>query len=196
MPYPHVCELCQRPFVSRNPKAIYCSKFCSRQPTMERYVRAFWRKVARCDHGEQCAQCCWLWQAYISPSGYGSFQFKQKPIPAYRFAYMMTHGDIFPGLCICHRCDVRACVNPQHLWVGTVWDNTHDAIEKQRMPRKRGDQCPWSKVTAAQVEEIRHAAQQGVPRRILAPQYGLSRSHLNALIRGVWWKHVPLASGE
>lgn len=62
---------------------------------------------------------CWLW---LKGKGYGQHKGK----PAHRYSYELHHGPIPQGLMICHKCDVKACVNPHHLYAGTALDNARD----------------------------------------------------------------------
>ena len=68
---------------------------------------------------------CWLWLGFISPDGYGTRL-------AHRRAWELARGPIPDGMLVCHRCDVRHCVNPDHLFLGTHLDNMRDMIRKGR----------------------------------------------------------------
>lgn len=82
----------------------------------------FYAKVSRQESG------CWLWTACENSSGYGMLG----PKLAHRVSYELHHGPIGAGLFVCHRCDVKRCVNPEHLFLGTVQDNVNDMIAKGR----------------------------------------------------------------
>lgn len=79
-------------------------------------------------------------------------------------------------MCICHRCDVPTCVNPDHLFVGTQRENMADRDAKGR-GRKH-------KVTGAEIEEIKAAAAAGVPRKAIAEEYGVSYTYVHRVIHG------------
>lgn len=75
---------------------------------------------------------CHLWIGAVSDSGYGSVSIKGKMRLAHRVSYELRVGPIPLGLLVLHRCDVRCCVNPDHLFLGTYADNENDKIAKGR----------------------------------------------------------------
>ena len=77
---------------------------------------------------------CWLWVGYIGSHGYGEVTGRktQREKMAHRRAWQLFHGIIPEGAFICHRCDVKICVNPSHLFVGTAATNMQDMWEKNR----------------------------------------------------------------
>ncbi|KKK76925.1 hypothetical protein LCGC14_2858760 [marine sediment metagenome] len=81
---------------------------------------------------------CWLWMAHKNPNGYGTLRVDSVDFPAHRYSWMLHKGRIPEGLCVLHKCDTPLCVNPEHLWLGTKKDNTHDAIKKGRMHWQKG----------------------------------------------------------
>jgi hypothetical protein len=92
---------------------------------------------------------CWLWLGRVSRGGYGELRVGSRTdnnrtaAYAHRLSYSMFKGDIPQGMLVCHSCDVRLCVNPEHLFVGTQTDNMRDASQKGRVkgpPQK--DICP------------------------------------------------------
>lgn len=106
-------------------------------PTPERFAARFWARVDRsAGHGPNGD--CWLWTGALfrptrtSTGGYGHLSIGRKDLLAHRVAYELMKGDIPDGLVVMHRCDVRACCNPDHLSVGTKADNTADMMAKGR----------------------------------------------------------------
>lgn len=91
----------------------------------EKDIDRFWSKVARGDG-------CWKYLGKIRPDGYGRFKVKRDYRMAHRVAWTIVNGDIPDGLNVCHHCDVRDCVRPDHLFVGTQADNIHDMWAKGR----------------------------------------------------------------
>lgn len=89
----------------------------------------FWARITKDASG------CWLWPS-LKPNGYGQVYVGRLPMYAHRAAWTLTNGEIPDGLFVCHVCDVRACVNPAHLFLGTASDNTRDSVRKGRwIPR-------------------------------------------------------------
>lgn len=87
----------------------------------------FWNKVKK-------TPSCWLWTARTIPSGYGQFQIQARLWEyAHRLAYCFSKGSIPANKHVLHICDVRACVNPAHLWLGTHKENMSDMRQKRRL---------------------------------------------------------------
>jgi len=89
---------------------------------------------------------CYLWRGIIRRDGYGQLIVKRMHFIAHRIAYQEFVGNIPTGQLVLHRCDVRACVNPKHLFLGTQSDNMKDCAAKGRINRRTGNEkkisCP------------------------------------------------------
>lgn len=92
----------------------------------------FFSKVEKRDTG------CWEWVGQINKHGYGVFSVLAKPITAHRFSYSLHHGKDPADLLVCHTCDNPKCVNPEHLFLGTVLDNHRDMDRKGRRRNQYG----------------------------------------------------------
>lgn len=139
----------------------------------------FWAFVGR---GEP--ESCWLWSgSLIGVAGYkyGQFALGRTRVYAHRHSYELAHGAIPRGLVVCHSCDVTACVNPAHLFLGSQGDNLRDASKKGhfRVPRPTAH-----KVTTEQLAEIDALLASGVLQVTIAAQYGVTRSWVCAYASG------------
>jgi len=113
---------------------------------------------------------CWIWQGSKDNHGYGMVRgsYKGKQDKAHRVSYSMFVEQIPAGKSVCHTCDVRACVNPEHLWVGSAADNARDAAEKKRLSGNRKRLTPEQK---AQLVTLRGTAS----KKELAETFGVSQ---------------------
>jgi hypothetical protein len=124
---------------------------------------------------------CWLWCGAATSNGYGSFGRHGK---AHRVAYESTHGPIPAGLCVCHTCDVRACVNPSHLFLGTHADNNRDMARKGRLVNPCGEDHGRSRLNAVQVAAIRSSNLTGTD---LAKKFGVSHQQIYRIRAWLRW---------
>lgn len=131
-----------------------------------------------------------MWTGALDTHGYGHLSFKNKRVWAHRLAWVLTSGPIPPGMLVCHRCDVRACVNPAHLFLGTQADNVADMIGKGRMPRQYGEGHGMARLTAVQVREIRERHAAGTPSLHLSREFGIAKSQMLRIVKRQSWKHV------
>jgi hypothetical protein len=158
-------------------------------------IQRFWAKVRKGDG-------CWEWTASKDKKGYGQIGQmhggKSIPLFAHRVSWEMHNGSA-EGLLVCHHCDNPACVNPDHLFLGTQRDNMRDASRKGRLggenswPRryperiKRGEDHGQAKLCEADVRAIRASGETGIA---LAERYGVSDSVIFRAKNRKTWKHV------
>lgn len=99
--------------------------------------RDFWERVNK-------SEGCWLWTGHFNRQGYGHLRFgptPQKSTHAHRVSWTLARGPVPPGLQVLHECDVPACVNPEHLFLGTISDNVRDSVQKKRHSESRKTYC-------------------------------------------------------
>lgn len=130
---------------------------------------------------------CWLWISCYKKKGYGYLRTEFGSFLAHRLSYILYKSYIPGKLQVLHKCDVRCCVNPEHLFLGTNIDNVNDKVSKNR--QARGDILAMSKrkLTLDQVLRIR---QDGRTQRLIAKDYGVSQNAVYAIKNRLTWKTV------
>lgn len=137
---------------------------------------------------------CWLWmnatQSRAKPShGYGAIRISGKTVRAHRVSYEAHKGEIPDGMCVLHRCDNPSCVNPDHLFLGTMADNNNDRDNKGRTKTnpRHGEEHGMVKLTPEQVLEIR---QSPLKQRDTAKQYGVHQAQVHRIKSRKSWKYL------
>lgn len=122
---------------------------------------------------------CWIWDGNPRVNGYCRTTYKRKSWYIHRLSYAAFVGDIPDGLDVCHTCDIRACCNPSHLFVGTRKDNMQDAKRKGRVAR--GFKNPQTKLSDNDKKEILLKAKEGVAYTKIAKKYKVSPTSINRI---------------
>lgn len=132
-------------------------------------------------------QNCWFWIACLySEKGYGAFRLRGETKLAHRVSWELHCGSIPEGLWVLHKCDIKNCVNPDHLFLGTHRDNMQDAALKDRF--ERGNRHHNAKLTLEQVSEIRSlCSTKRYTHRALASQFGVSRQAITDVVNFTKW---------
>jgi len=135
-------------------------------------------------------ETCWLWQKAKDGGGYGRVGYDGKNRKAHQVAWQINFGPIPKGLSVLHRCDVRHCVNPTHLFLGTQDDNMKDCARKGRIVNRpaHGEANPMARLSRSQVEEIRGLYPR-LSQNAIAKHYGVSQMTINRIVNGKTWRH-------
>jgi len=125
---------------------------------------------------------CWPWLSNKQTNGYGTLFVQGKPRKAHRIAWELANGQPVPdGLCVCHRCDQRDCVNPQHLFAGSHKENMEDAASKHRLSTPRSSR---HKVTDEQCARMCELVASGCKQIDVAQVYGVTKGFVSLLVKG------------
>lgn len=166
-----------------------CPKCGKSLPTGGGYIRHvrccgrqeefFWAKVERLPWSG-----CWIWMGYVQRFGHGWLG--QYGL-AHRYAWKLMSRELRDDQFLLHLCDIPACVNPDHLYIGTRADNNRDKVLRGRI--LRGEASPRSKITEEAVRDIRLRYTHEIA-PALAAEYGISASHVYAIAARRSWSHL------
>jgi hypothetical protein len=125
---------------------------------------------------------CWLWTSSTNFYGYGVLWWGTGRLMAHRLSWRLANGEIPGGLVACHKCDVRCCVNPDHLFLGTQVDNMQDCSRKERFPHSR--------LNAEKVRAARLRMADGESCLTVARSFGVGEATMYDIRARITWKHV------
>jgi hypothetical protein len=157
----------------------------------------FWAKINKDGPTQPHMESpCWIWMASGDRKGYGQMRVGIKLLQAHRIAWVIKNGEN-TNLCVCHRCDNPACVNPSHLFLGSHKENMRDMAAKKRdgshtKPEKlcRGEDHGCTTLTSDQVIAIRSPSSERFSQRQLAKQFNVSQSTIGNILRRYVWRHL------
>lgn len=145
-------------------------------------LEKFMRRVAMSDG-------CWTWMGTVTQYGYGTVGSGLKSprqLRAHRVSYELFNGTIAPGMHVCHKCDNRRCVNPSHLFLGTIADNTRDMVEKRR--HAFGERSGRARLTGDDVLAIRAADKESAT--VVAARFGIKPCTVSNIWAHRIWRHI------
>lgn len=153
---------------------------------MTDFVQRFWSRVQKGDG-------CWIWTGSYSVRGYGAFTWKLNgrwhTMNAHRAAWIIVNGPIQKGLFVCHKCDNRKCVRPDHLFVGTAKDNSADMVAKGR---SRHSDAHATKLTSDAVLQIVKLASEGKRNKDIARMFSITEDMIGAILRRKVWRYLQI----
>lgn len=151
---------------------------------------------------------CHEWIAAKNKNGYGLTAYKGKSIQAHRLAWTIKFGEIPSGMFVCHKCDNPSCCNPDHLFIGSAYDNCQDMISKGRAfyqkqsvirgfentkrSRTNPDGSSNSKLKIKDVIQIKKRLLEGEPHSSIAKSYAVSKSTITSINTGNRWSFVTI----
>src|SRR5436190_8393112 len=129
---------------------------------------------------------CVEWTGYVGNHGYGVRSVAGRHVLVHRHAYETHVGPIPAGMCVCHRCDNRRCIEPGHFFLGSIEENTADMVKKSR--QARGERHSQAKLTEAAVIAIRRECLRGTRQREVARQHKVSTATVSMIVNNKIWR--------
>jgi hypothetical protein len=137
---------------------------------------------------------CWEWQKTSNGYGYGTMTINGKSRLVTRLVYSLINGSIPDGKQVLHDCDNPCCCNPEHLHLGTRFDNMRECYERGRSKIKpvhlKGEKNGCAKLTEEDVIKIRNLVSQGERQHAVASLFSISQAQVSNIVQGRKWAHV------
>lgn len=131
---------------------------------------------------------CWIWNGKSHNTGYGILFINGTSYLTHRLSYNIHKGEIKRGLFVCHTCDNRWCVNPDHLFTGTSGENTKDMVLKNRQARGEGNSK--TKLDEHSVRQIVILTDIGMSTTVISKMYAVTYYCVRFIQLGVTWRHI------
>lgn len=155
--------------------------------TLDDEYRSVWERLyTGC---EVDANGCWIWMRSVDTSDYGRLYCIGRLLGAHKVSWILHNGDVPDGVLVLHRCDVRRCVNPRHLFLGTHQSNSDDCIAKGRDKHVSGEQHGNAILTMQEIVIIRSRLAAGETQVSVAKDFGVCQAHVSRIQRGKSWSH-------
>lgn len=134
---------------------------------------------------------CWLYIGTVNEHGYGRIKKGQDRRYAHRASWEEANGPIPDGIQVCHKCDNRLCINPEHLFLGTQTDNNNDMVSKGRQRGAKGLDNGRTLLSETQVLEIRQLyTTNRYSHSDLADQFDTSATNIRNIVNRMSWRHI------
>lgn len=135
---------------------------------------------------------CWEWTGSLGARGYGRLKYKGKFYLAHRLSHLVFNGPIIRGNLVCHHCDNPICINPSHIYSGTMADNVRDMVLRGRhgamKPGVRsGEKNPNAKLSRSKAGVIRSKFSGGQSASSIAREYSVSQRTISDIVNGRSW---------
>lgn len=136
---------------------------------------------------------CHIFTGPKDGKGYGQIRYEGKAWRVHRWVYQHVNGPIPEGMGVLHKCDVPACINTAHLFLGTQKENMQDCADKKRANKPSGykHKRPMAKVTDSDVEKIKQLLARGYRQCDIAKDFSVSRQIISDIALGKTWAHIP-----
>lgn len=188
----YICKICNNEFFKKNSQEV-CSLKCKLLKNIN------------------IKNDCWEWNKSLTNTGYGKLIHEGKSLISHRVSFEVFKGEIPEGLFVCHTCDNKKCINPDHLWAGTQKDNILDAKSKGRLPiqfgrkhtqetkekfkkrlhsDRRGEKHHLRKLKNEDVFKIRNMLENGLTQTEIANQFGVHSSAISNIKNRKSWSHI------